>query len=218
MIYLCGIGGHCAGVSIFHFPLTAKVLQMITELYATPISSLEPTEPAQPTFYVVSQRKFMLLFLTTQGWYLIYWFYRNWKLYRAATGIKVMPISRTILCLFFVYSLFTRIDRRIVNSGQRYSWYPRSVALVFIFACVLGAGQVWVWEQYLKTALAMLSLLLQTACLVYVQTAINYGESDAEGVANSRLTFANGMWVSLGLCIWALLTLGVYMELAGIAY
>ncbi|MHC8364587.1 hypothetical protein ACYZT9_01570 [Pseudomonas sp. ZT5P21] len=191
---------------------------MNTESYATPISSLEATEPAQPTFYVVSQRKFILLFLTTQGWYLIYWFYKNWKLYRAATGTKVMPIVRTILLIFFVHSLFTRINRRIVVSGQRYSWYPRSVALVFIFACVLGAGQVWVWEQYLKTALAMLSLFLQTACLVYVQTAINYGESDAEGVANSRLTFANGMWVSLGLCIWALLALGVYTELAGIAY
>ena len=191
---------------------------MIAEPYATPISTLEAPEPAQPTFYVVSKRKFLLLYLATQGWYLLYWMYKNWKLYRTATGIKVMPMVRTFLSVFFVYSLFTRIDRRIVNSGQRYFWYPRSVALVFIIACCLGAGQNWVWGLHLKIALGILSLLLQTACLLYVQDAINYGECDAAGAGNSKLTFANGMWVSLGLCIWALAALGIYMLSAGIAY
>lgn len=181
---------------------------MINNPYATPTSSLEVLEPAPPNFYVVGKRKFLLLFLTTQGWFLLYWFYRNWKLYRVATGTNVMPKARALLAPFFVYSLFTRIDRHINVSGRQYSWHPRAVALIFILLNVLAVIQVWVFNIHLQFALAIILTLLQMGCLFYVQRAINYGANDPEGTANAALTFANVVWMLLGLCVWAIFLIG----------
>lgn len=37
---------------------------------------------AEPMFYVVSKRKFTILFLSTIGLYYLYWFYKNWDRYQ----------------------------------------------------------------------------------------------------------------------------------------
>lgn len=184
---------------------------MTNNPYAPPIASLEVTETAPAVFYVVSKRKFLLLFLMTQGWYLLYWFYRNWKLYRAATGTQVMPKVRAIFAIFFVYSLFTRIDRHIYASGRLYSWYPRGIALVFIVLNLLAVGQMWLIDLQYQLALGIISTMLQMCCLFYVQNATNHAENDPEGLANSTLTFANAVWMLLGLCTWALLLSVAYL-------
>lgn len=183
---------------------------MINTPYATPTSNLETVEPGGQAFYVVSKRKFLLLFLTTQGWFMTYWFYRNWKLYRAATGTDVMPKTRALFSVFFVYSLFVRIDRHIHASGRQYSWYPRLIAVVVILVMVSAAVQGWMIYPDLQIALALLSMLVQMVCLYYVQNAVNYGESDPEGSSNSALTTANVMWMLLGLCHWALVFTSFY--------
>ena len=45
-----------------------------------------PAVPGNADFYVVSLRKFYLLYIATLGGYVVYWFYRNWKLQKVATG------------------------------------------------------------------------------------------------------------------------------------
>ncbi|KAF2392067.1 hypothetical protein [Pseudomonas frederiksbergensis] len=166
---------------------------------------------APPDFYVVCKSKLALLFVSTSGFFLIYWFYRNWKLYRAATGNKVLPLFRTILGVFFVYSLFTKIDHRIGASNLKYRWYPRSLALAVILLACTGSALMWLPDVQIRFALSLLVLFLQTCCLLRVQNAINYLAGDVEGLGNSKLTFANGIWVALGLCWWGLAIIGFYV-------
>lgn len=36
----------------------------------------------EPKFYIVSHRKFTVLFLATMSMYCVYWFYKNWDRYK----------------------------------------------------------------------------------------------------------------------------------------
>lgn len=186
---------------------------MIANPYAPPTASLEMVGSPPPTFYIVSKRKFLLLFIATHGWYLLYWLHRNWTLYRSATGIKVLPMLRAILSVLFVYSLFSRIDRFIRASGRCYTWYPRVMALGFILAACADGMKIWLLDVHLQLGIGILSLVIQTGCLLHVQGAINFGEKDAEGLGNSTLTFANGVWITLGLCFWGVVAMGLLVNL-----
>ncbi|NWD27477.1 hypothetical protein HX864_29720 [Pseudomonas yamanorum] len=43
-----------------------------------------------------------------------------------------------------------------------------------------------------------------------LQRAVNQVESDPEGEANKRLTWANGIWIVIGLCLY---TIGIMSAL-----
>ncbi len=157
-------------------------------------------------FYVVSKRKLAVLFVATLGLYFMYWSYRNWKNYRAATAVRVMPSVRAVMSVWFTYALFRAIDRRIYATGFRYKWYPRFLALTFILLCVLESTRIWILDLQLSLAILMVLLTLQVSCLMRVQVAINYLADDASGRQNSTLSPINWMWIVLGLCWWGLLT------------
>jgi hypothetical protein len=90
-----------------------RTLAMIDNVYAAPTSNLNaPRTQENGMFYVVSERKFYLLFIATLGMYSVYWFYQNWATYKAGSSYgssdaaSIWPLGRTILAIFFVHALF----------------------------------------------------------------------------------------------------------------
>ncbi|NAW67272.1 hypothetical protein, partial [Photobacterium halotolerans] len=69
-------------------------------------------------FYVVSPKKFTILFLSTLGLYSIYWSYQNWSLYKKSVGSDVWPIARGIFDIFFLHSLCGKLSS-LVSSSQK---------------------------------------------------------------------------------------------------
>lgn len=181
---------------------------MITDPYAPPRACLSP-EPASAAFFVVSRFKFALMFVLTCGLYLTYWLYMNWKRQRAA-GSRVLPLARTIFGPFFVHSLFFRIDRKIKATGRHFSWYPGSLALGVLVLIFANIALNWMIDLRLSAVLGLLILVLEIYCFLRVQAAINYAENDVEGLGNSAFTWANGIWIGVGLCLWALTFSGHY--------
>ena len=49
--------------------------------------------------------------------YPAYWFYRNWKIVRAATGEKVHPVFRAVLSVIYCHSMFSRIAASARDAG-----------------------------------------------------------------------------------------------------
>ena len=47
------------------------------------------------------------------------------------------------------------------------------------------------------------------AVLFKAQKAINLSQGDEHGLLNNRLTLANGIWILLGISLWALILLGL---------
>lgn len=184
-------------------------MSTIENPFAAPQANLQTASDGRTTFYVVSIPKFLTLFFLTSGFYFTYWFYKNWQCYRAATGIKVLALLRTIFSIFFVYSLFMKIRQRLLFSDRPYSWFPRLLALLFIVSACAANALIWVFDPITSLKASCGILILQAVLLTRVQKAVNYLESDPQGQTNARFTGLNGFWVVLGLCWWALAITGV---------
>jgi hypothetical protein len=183
--------------------------------YAPPTADSSVGDDALSAFYVVSKRKLAILFIATSGAYTVYWLYRNWHRYRLATATKVMPIIRALMGVWFVYSLFRKVDRRIYAMGHRYRWYPRCLALAFILFSALQSSQVWLIDLRLSLAILIALMALQVSCLMRMQEAVNYLADDVSARQNSTLTSMNWFWIVLGLCWWALCVAAVFNGIAG---
>ncbi|MFT0519006.1 hypothetical protein [Pseudomonas faucium] len=161
-------------------------------------------------FFVVSPKKFAVMTLFTFGWYSLFCFYRSWVLHRAATGERVLPLMRALFGLFFMYSLFRRVDKKICQTGRSYAWSPAvlTVAIVLGWIMLLFVDQgLWQSHPHLASSLLIGAFGLQVFALTRVQCAINFCEGDESGQSNARFTAANWLGMALGLVMWPLLIL-----------
>ncbi|MFJ4372874.1 hypothetical protein ACIP1T_09665 [Pseudomonas japonica] len=169
---------------------------MSTEIISSPVR-------IQPAFFVVSIPKLMVMTVVTCGLYGLFWYLRNWELYRKASGTRVMLLPRILWPEFFLYSLLSRVDRRIRASGRRYRWSPWWLACGMLLAWLLG---VHLWMVSLPMP-ELIDALLMTMALFFlalaeVQRAINFCEGDPEGGGNAQLTVVNWLWISLFTLGW----------------
>jgi hypothetical protein len=169
---------------------------------------------AQPPFYVVSARKFLLLTLGTVGFYKVYWFYKNWQLQKRATGDSIWPAARAVFSIFFVHGLFKRVDKKLDAVAREYRWAPDSVALGYVIFAIAAnvldrlAGEN-IFSPYSDVA-GTVTLFIYSALLYQAQLAINHASGDASGSTNDRLTAANYAWLVAGAALWLLLLIGLY--------
>lgn len=85
--------------------------------YAAPSSAVEiTTAPLNHRFYVASPTKFLIMYLGTMGIYEIYWVYKHWAQFKAATKGDQWPVMRALFPIFF-YS-FTDQRNRIFASSE----------------------------------------------------------------------------------------------------
>ncbi|MFD2643844.1 hypothetical protein [Pseudomonas japonica] len=177
---------------------------------------IDHDNPRQPMFFVVSINKLITMSLLTTGVYLFYWFYRNWAIYRAATGERVIPLLRAIIPVLFIYPLLKRIDQGFRQSGREFAWSPLNLALtmwmIVIISLASGAmtpepiGQLQhdapLHLRYLIESMLQLGATLWLVCCI--QHVINAHEQDPQGRSNSEFTGANKGWMTLGVVIWVL--------------
>ena len=183
--------------------------------YAAPLAELEEPSNIEPTFYVVGIRKFSILFVSTLGFYSIYWFYANWKGYKEKYSEKIWPIARAIFSIFFAHSLFSKVQEKLDAEKQEYEWSPGSLATIYVVLTIAGnvvdrLSMKEIWSPNSDILSLVLVLPLFYTVLV-AQRAINYSEGDTEGASNNTLTWVNYLWVLLGVVLWILSVLGVLL-------
>ncbi|MDU9391763.1 hypothetical protein [Pseudomonas sp. zfem002] len=155
-----------------------------------------------PAFFVVAVPKLIIMTLFTCGLYCLFWYLRNWELYRKATG-EIMLLPRILWPEFFVYSLLNRVDRRIRASGRNYEWSPWWLACGILLTWGLGA-HLWMVSlpipEWIDALLMMIALFL--LALGEVQRAINFCEGDPQGGGNAQFTVVNWLWISIVTLGW----------------
>ncbi|MFC6633673.1 hypothetical protein [Microbulbifer taiwanensis] len=181
---------------------------METDIYRAPEADLgEPEAGAAREFYVVSSPKFLILMIATFGLYELYWFYRNWSLYRMRHGVKILPVMRAIFSLIFVYSLFGKVASSIRHSGRDIKWYPGWMAASYILFSIIGLladGLAGAVTHYTLLDLVSLALFPLFVWILYcAQQEINVACDDPQGESNAELTPANYLWILIGALIWA---------------
>ena len=66
-------------------------------------------EDSQPMFFPVSRFKLFVMSLVTLGLYQIFWFYKNWQLFKAQTRRDISPFWRAFFSGIFFYPLLAEI-------------------------------------------------------------------------------------------------------------
>ena len=174
----------------------------------------------QMEFYVVSLKKFLILFLGTFGFYTVYWFYKHWSLYKQSTNEEMWPVMRAIFSIFFIHSLFSLFEMKYTKktgAAPRGINHLATIYVVFAIGCQIcsnlsdnGYGNPY--TMYL----GLLVLPISCYVLYQAQSLANYAGEDVKGASNNRLTAINYFWLLLGAVFWLLILFGIYAAHLGI--
>lgn len=186
--------------------------------YQTPQGELIPqTSPSETAgLYIISKKKLLILFTATLGFYLTYWFYRNWRLHKQATGENIWPVPRALFSVFFVHSLFrTANHKRDSGPTGLQKWKHGQHATITVLLLLSGNIADRLSSRSIGTPItSYLSLLLLipiATCIAAAQDKINEACGDPRGESNSRFTGANYVWIFIGVLIWILVGIGIFM-------
>jgi hypothetical protein len=174
--------------------------------------TLEDTVEANDSmFYVVSPKKFLLLFIGTLGIYQLYWFYENWSKYKAHKKLSLWPIPRALFSIFFAHSLFRIINEKLVLKNNEKGWnHSFSATLFVLFTLVSNADKLFeeAFGELISYTIVIIMIPLTAWILYEVQIRINQVCGSIDGEENSKITGANIFWLALGGILWLLLLFG----------
>jgi hypothetical protein len=190
------------------------------DVYKPPKAALHDSRvnsAAGNKYYVVSNKKFLLLYISTLGIYSVYWFYKNWSLYKKSTGESMLPVMRGIFSIFFAHSLFRKVDSSIQEKSIPYSWSPKMLATVYVISALVANFSDRLATKGIGSPITdFLGLILAFSAgwaLYRAQGAINMACNDPHGAANADITPANIIWIILGVVLWALILIGIFATL-----
>ncbi|MBE4594647.1 hypothetical protein BOO24_20160 [Vibrio navarrensis] len=172
------------------------------------------------SFYVVSPKKFTVMYIGTLGFYGFYWMYKNWSIYRAASGEKIWPIARAIFFIFFLHSLCSKVTQSESLSSQ--GDLPKSLewdATKYVLLSILGqiSDRLSENEIALPYGFFVSLVLFPFMCqiLYKIQLVINESQNDMFGDTNKKLSWLNYVWLSLGGALWLMVIFGGYLTIVG---
>lgn len=148
------------------------------------IDQIDVSVPPYP--YVISNIKLIALSITTFGLYEIYWFYKQFKSFKAEDEWKITPWARAIFCPLTAYSLFDQISKSMKKVDSRMEIGAGGLAIVFFILNALGrAPEPYFW-------IGVFTFLP----IIPVQNAINlYWEKKYnKKVVPSKFGVANWIW------------------------
>ncbi len=187
--------------------------------YTPPQADLVPPQETSAGYYVVSQKKFLIMLLGTTGIYSIFWFYRNWRLHKDRTQDDIWPVPRAIFAIFFVHKLCDLIFRRLSGQGRARGFDYQTPATVYVITTIVGylcgrASGLGVGSPY-TDLFFFIELPAVAWALLQIQKAINLTCDDPEGASNSKLTGANWAWLVLGAILWVGFLFSIWVVLSG---
>ncbi len=176
------------------------------------------TESQKCELYVVSPKKFTILFLSTMGLYGIYWSYKNWSLYKSSSDSNIWPIARAFFDIFFIHLLCSKITFQTqLESEQKESsavkWSATKYVILVIISRVfdhLANKNIGVPYSYF---VSIILVPFTYQALYSIQLKINQHMEDESGSSNGDLSWVNYLWIVVGVIFWLLIILGAVAKL-----
>lgn len=182
-------------------------------IYRAPESDLTHTgERNAKRFYVVSQRKFLIMFFATFGAYSVFWFYQHFKLNNEYQRGNNWPVARAIFSIFFVHGLFEAMQQHLDKAGRAYGWNHRNHATWYVLAVVLARviDRLTRNSDNLLAAVSLLAMPIAGYFLLQAQYAANTACLNEGDDINDKLSVANYVWITLGLLFWVMILVGIF--------
>jgi len=170
-------------------------------------------EQAMPQLYVVSLNKFLVLFMGTSGLYMLYWFYKQWALYKQSVNGNQIPVLRALFPIFFVHSLFNKLTALYTQKSGKQSSALQTAATLFVVVGVISfftgnVSEESAWKPFLLLLNLFFTPILCWFCY-QAQWFINYISDDLEGESNKTYTPANYVWLVIGAFFWCMYIIGL---------
>lgn len=185
----------------------------------------ENTAGTDTAFFPVAEGKLINLYILSFGLYGVYWFYKNWKLQQQYMDKKIYPLLRAIFSIFFIHSLFKRIDRSATQLEPQHRFKANVLATLFVLTIIMShvLDRLSVSTQLTavlpKNWIIVASLMLflfSSYPLVKVQATVNRINHDMLGYLNHKYSLANYALILFGGIFWLLLGLGLLLDSMGL--
>lgn len=192
-------------------------VELERNIYAPPearVADAAPVAPG-PEFYVVSQRKFPILYVATAGVYGDYWFYRHWKAHKHRHATPTWPIARGLFSIFFAHSLAARImeslrhwGRAVPPLGTMATLYVASEVALRAISCLTARSIGWPCTDLFSVSMR----LPIGSALLQMQRTAKRACGDESGDGNRTFTPTNDLWIALGLLFWVLILFSITLS------
>lgn len=140
------------------------------------------------SYFGISIRRLVCLFILTMGLYRYYWAYKNWKAVQQAENSDISPFWRSFFGIFFCHGLFKYLAESVKNHSSKRPFSPTRLAVWYIILHVIGLG-------FFKIIL-----------LIKAQRAVLF--NNAQLIPNykpiKQYTRAEIIWIIVGIILWVL--------------
>ncbi|TQV88305.1 hypothetical protein [Aliikangiella coralliicola] len=192
---------------------------MTSDVYKAPESEIIINQESEAEFYIVSPKKFLILFIATIGLYSVYWFYKHWSQYKLHNNENMWPVMRGIFSIFFAHSLYESIDRKIRDKKLDYLWSPSIVATVYVLFSVVQNVSNQLSTRDIGVPISDLTSIVFFPLIVWsvykAQLAANIACGIPDGNINNDITPANIFWIVIGAILWLLNGLALFFVVTG---
>jgi hypothetical protein len=166
-------------------------------------------------FYVVSQRKLVVLYILTLGMYGVYWFYQNWARYnrnaptaqRAGNAIWALP--RALFSVFFVHDLFAKVKAHGILNNEVGVWstkpHATMMVMLLLVSNMLDRAANKDLGSPITDVLSLLILFPLAHQFALAQNMVNISCGDPHAEGNKKFTGANYAWIIFGSLAWLLI-------------
>ncbi|GAC12781.1 hypothetical protein [Aliiglaciecola lipolytica] len=189
-------------------------------LYAAPKSDLGNIESHealdQKPFYVVAKTKLIILSVFTLNLYLVFWFFRNWRLQKVNADYPCIPILRAIFNIFFIHALYAQVQDALESKKIERNVSGGMASLYVITVIINALTNRWepsVDQLTIYIIVFVAILVLQLLPIWYVQDRINQVCDDPEGHQNASFSIFNWCFILLGTAFWGLMLFGIFAPL-----
>ena len=186
---------------------------MTDNVYAAPQANMSSAgdQSGDTRFFVVSTTKLAVMYLGSFGIYLLYWYYKQWELYKESQPFdspagKIWPAMRAIFSVLFTHALFSKVKAAQPDHPAVASWSPMRDATLVVLMLFVPMILSWTMPRpHSPLTLQLIGMALMfpiATVLCRVQKRINAVCGDETGAANRHITGANIAWLVLGALFW----------------
>ncbi|MBK8725908.1 MAG: hypothetical protein IPL96_07575 [Holophagaceae bacterium] len=174
-----------------------------TNPYAPPAADLETGAPSPPPFFAVSTPKLIVMSFATFSFYLIYYFYKQWRALGAYSRESFWPIPRAIFYPIMSFDFFKRLADAARLRGIAVDWNPVALPVMVLVA---NAFRLAPTPWSLLVFVHMVPIFLANPTVVAVNHAVS-----PEADPNRRFSVWNWIAIVLGAGFWVLVVLGTIL-------
>jgi len=160
-----------------------------------------PARPGEPLYFPVSISKLIVLSMSTMGLYVIYWFYRNWKMEQQRAG-RGWPILLTFFCPLSSYLLFDSIRTTLV----RHSVPKIDAGLLALSFLALNLAWRLPDPYWIFAMLGFFPPMIAQGSINELNARVA-----PDAPRNDRYSGANITAIVVGTMLWALVILGLFL-------